>query len=156
VNLDCRLLTVHETKFRKSRLIPVHETTAAALANYESVRQRHAPTLASPFFFPSASGKRLPNRTVEHNFDQLRTQLGWQARGGHRRPRLHDLRHTFICRALLCGVRESTLVDSLVDTISTYVGHAKVSDTYWYLSATPELMNAAADRFATFAEGGAK
>jgi integrase len=156
VNLNGRLLTLRETKFRKSRLIPIHETTAAALANYEGARRRDAPTLGSPFYFATASGNRLPSRTVEHNFDQLRTQLGWQARGGHDNPRLQDLRHTFICRALLYGVQDSKPVDSLVDTISTYVGHAKVSDTYWYLSATPELMNAAANRFAKFAEGDAR
>lgn len=156
VDLDHCLLTVRETKFRKSRLIPIHSTTAAVLGDYEAVRKRHVSTFGSPFFFVSAAGRRLANRTVEHTFYRLRAQLDWKARGGHARPRLHDLRHTFICRALLCGAPESTPVDSIVDAIATYVGHVKVSDTYWYLSATPELMSGAADRFAAFAEGGAR
>jgi len=156
VDLEHRLLTVRETKFRKSRLIPIHSTTAAALGDYATVRQRHVATFGSPSFFVSAAGRRLANRTVEHTFDSLRTQLNWEPRGGHPRPRLHDLRHTFVCRALLCSARDSTPVDSIVDVISTYVGHVKVSDTYWYLSATPELMSTAADRFAAFAEGGAR
>jgi integrase len=69
---------------------------------------------------------------------------------------MQDLRHSFVCRALLKNGLESCAVDSLVDVISTYVGHAKVSDTYWYLSATPEMMAAASDRFESFAESRAR
>jgi integrase len=63
------------------------------------------------------------------------------------------LRHTFICKALLRG-QQNNQIDHVVDAISTYVGHAKVSDTYWYISATPELMSGASQRFSCFSSGG--
>jgi hypothetical protein len=78
--------------------------------------------------------------------------IGWVARGGHPQPRIHDMRHTFICRALLHGQQENQ-VDHVVDAIATYVGHTKVSDTYWYVSATPELMGIASGRFSRFSSG---
>ena len=156
VDLDHCILTVRETKFRKSRLVPIHTTTATALRDCEAIRRYHGSTLGSAFFFVSEAGKRLASRTVEDTFDRLRKQLAWKARGGHPQPRLHDLRHTFICRAVLRGSQETTRVDSIVDAIATYVGHVKVSGTYWYLSATPELMAAASVRFECFAEGGAR
>jgi integrase len=78
--------------------------------------------------------------------------LGWVARGGHAQPRIHDLRHTFICQALLRGQQDNQ-IDHVADAISTYVGHAKVSDTYWYISATPELMSGASQRFSRFSSG---
>ena len=86
-------------------------------------------------------------------FERLRHRLGWAARGGHPQPRIHDLRHTFICQALLLGQRDNR-IDHVADAISTYVGHAKVSDTYWYISATPALMNEASQRFCRFSAGG--
>jgi len=85
----------------------------------------------------------------------LRRQLGWVARGGHPQPRIHDLRHTFICRALLRGQQENRL-DHVADAIATYVGHAKVSDTYWYVTAIPELMGIASDRFSRFSSEGCR
>ena len=94
----------------------------------------------------------LPHRTVHHTFDVLRRRLGWVARGGHPQPRIHDLRHTFICRALLRGQQQNQL-DHVADAIATYVGHAKVSDTYWYVTAIPELMGIASERFSRFSSG---
>jgi integrase len=82
----------------------------------------------------------------------LRRRLGWVARGGHPQPRIHDLRHTFICRALLRGQQQNQL-DHVADAIATYVGHAKVSDTYWYVTAIPELMGIASERFSRFSSG---
>jgi integrase len=73
---------------------------------------------------------------------------------GHASPRIHDLRHTFICRSLLESYRRNQSPEHIMDALSTYVGHVKVSDTYWYLTATPELMTVAAERFAQFVEGG--
>jgi len=90
---------------------------------------------------------------VDYTFDVLRRRLAWVARGGHPQPRIHDLRHTFICRALLRGQQENRL-DHVADAIATYVGHVKVSDTYWYLTAIPELMGIASDRFSRFPSEG--
>ena len=89
-------------------------------------------------------------------FENLRTRLRWIARGGHSAPRIHDLRHTFICRSLLDCYHRNQPPDHIIDTLSTYVGHAKATDTYWYVSATPELMAVAAQRFACFVEGGGR
>lgn len=102
-----------------------------------------------------SGGLSVPPRTVHYTFDVLRQQLGWIARGGHPQPRIHDLRHTFTCRALLRGQQENRL-DHVADAIATYVGHAKVSDTYWYVTAIPELMGIASDRFSRFSSEGCR
>jgi integrase len=80
--------------------------------------------------------------------------LGWTARGGHAAPRIHDLRHTFICRRVRLWHEHGTDIDNAMVALSTYVGHAKVSDTYWYLTAAPDLMSVAGHRFEQFAEVG--
>jgi integrase len=145
------MLTVRETKFKKSRLVPVHASTVEVLTRYaKATATPRQPGVTT--FFLTAAGRPLPKRTVHHTFDVLRRRLGWVARGGHPHPRIHDLRHTFICRALLRGQQDNQ-IDHVVDAISTYVGHAKVSDTYWYLSATPELMGIASERFSRFSLG---
>jgi integrase len=141
-------LTVRQTKFRKTRLVPLHPTTASALKHYAEVRQRKLGHLRMESFFVSDQGTRLVPRTVESTFGTLRSRLGLVARGGHASPRLHDLRHTFICRGLLRNYRHGKSADHVIDALSTYVGHAKVSDTYWYVTAIPELMAIAAKRFA--------
>ena len=155
LNLDQLSFTVRETKFKKSRLVPIHVSTANALASYQKataavLRQKGVETV-----FLTAEGRPVPKRTIHHTFDRLRRRLGWVARGGHAQPRIHDLRHTFICQALLRGQQDNQ-IDHVADAISTYVGHAKISDTYWYLSATPELMSGASQRFSRFSSGGSQ
>jgi integrase len=145
-------LTVRQTKFKKSRLVPIHPSTVKALARYAKATARIPRQPGVRTFFVTAAGRSVPKRTVHHAFDVLRRGLGWVARGGHPQPRIHDLRHTFICRALLRG-QEDNQVDHVADAIATYVGHAKVSHTYWYVSATPELMGIASDRFSRFSSG---
>ena len=156
VDLDQKLLTVRETKFRKSRLVPLHSTTAAALARYAKVRQNKIGCQTLRAFFVSDRGEPLPDRTVHSTFEKLRGRLGWAARGGHSAPRIHDLRHSLICKVLLRSYQQRQPIDNVIDALSTYVGHAKVSDTYWYVTAIPDLMAIAAQRFAQFAEGGAR
>jgi integrase len=155
VDAEQALLTVHQTKFRKSRLVPLHPTTAAALKQYMEVRERKLGGIKVEAFFVSDRGKPLVDRTVHDTFETLRGQLGWVARGGHVAPRIHDMRHAFVCHALLRSYRQHQPIDQVIDALSTYVGHAKVSDTYWYVTAIPELMAIAAQRFAQAAEGGA-
>jgi integrase len=155
-DVEADRLTVRQTKFRKSRLVPVHVSTARALARYATVRDRTLRGVRIETFFVSGRGEPLAARTVESTFQTLRAQLGWVARGGHAWPRLHDLRHTFICHGLLRSYREGHPADHVIDALSTYVGHARVSDTYWYVTATPELMAIAAQRFESLAaDGGA-
>ena len=152
LNLRQSTLTVRETKFKKSRLVPIHPSTIKALARYAKATADISRQPGVRTVFVTAAGRSVPKRTVDHTFDVLRRGLGWVARGGHPQPRIHDLRHTFICRALLRGQQDSQ-VDHVVDAIATYVGHAKVSDTYWYVSATPELMGIASERFCRFSSG---
>jgi integrase len=152
VDLDAGVLTVRRTKFAKSRLVPLHPTTVRALQQYLALRRRHLPTVQDGPFLASARGTALAKRTVHWVFDQLRKQLRWTARGGHAAPRIHDLRHTFICRRVQLWHQHGTDIDNAMVALSTYVGHAKVSDTYWYLTAAPDLMSVAGRRFEQFAE----
>ena len=152
LNFNQATLTVRETKFKKSRLVPIHVSTVKALTRYANATADIPLQPGLRKFFLTPTGRSLPSRTVHHTFDVLRRGLGWIARGGHAQPRIHDLRHTFICRALLRG-QEENQVDHVADAIATYVGHAKVSDTYWYVSATPELMGIASGRFSRFSSG---
>jgi hypothetical protein len=97
-------------------------------------------------FFVFDHGQPVTYWKVGEIFRDLRRQLKWQARGGHPAPRIHDIRHTFVCRQLERWSKEGT-VDSNILALSTYIGHVKVSKTYWYVTATPELLAIAAKRF---------
>ena len=151
VDTDGGLLTVRQTKFCKSRLVSLHPTTTEALTRYLVARQRHVPSTPEAPLFVSPSGTGLAGPTVHNVFARLRNELGWIARGTHPAPRIHDLRHTFICRRVMLWHEVGTDIDNAMLALSTYVGHAKVSDTYWYLTGVPELMAMAGQRFEMFA-----
>jgi integrase len=144
-------LTIRQTKFCKSRLVPLHPTTTAALAQYLSARQRFIPAVPDAPLFVSPSGAALAKRTVHGVFARLRAKLGWVARGTLPVPRIHDLRHSFVCRRVMLWHETGADIDNAMLALSTYVGHAKVSDTYWYLTAVPDLMAVAAKRFELYA-----
>jgi integrase len=152
------MLTIRQTKFSKSRLVPLHATANEALQKYTASRQLYVPVRPEAFFFVSSSGAGLVNRTVHSAFERLRAELGWIARGTHAAPRIHDLRHTFICRRVQQWHQHGATIDNAMVALSTYVGHAKVSNTYWYLTGVPELMAIAGRNFEQFAskskEGG--
>lgn len=154
VDLPGALLTVRNTKFRKSRIVPLHPTTVAALQRYVNARRRRVSDRRIATFLVSDQGTALGDRMVHHTFATLRARLEWIGRGGYALPRIHDLRHTFLCRALVRSYQQQE-VDHVIDVLSTYVGHARVSDTYWYITAVPELLALAAERFAPHGEGGA-
>ncbi len=154
VNLVNGTLIVRETKFHKSRLLPLHPTVTLALSRYADRRRQVASTESCPPpFFVGLDGGKLHTRTVHWAFGHLREQLGWSARGDHASPRIHDLRHTFVCRRILKWHQEGVNVDNRMIALSTYLGHVKPSDTYWYLTAVPDLMEIVNRRFAHFAEG---
>lgn len=94
----------------------------------------------------------MGNRQVAHTFTQLRDQLGWVDRGGHGRPRVHDLRHSFAVRRLTLWHEQGGDLDQRMLALSTYMGHVKISYTYWCLTGTPELMSLAGARFERFAD----
>jgi integrase len=144
------LLTVRQSKFRKSRLVPLHPSTTQALKGYAELRDRLHPAPAHEAFFVTVRGTPLQATTVQYTFRQLRGQLRWPPDGG-RRPRIHDLRHTFACRRLMRCYEEGVDIDHAMAALSTYLGHARVTDTSWYLSDVPELLGLAAARFERFA-----
>jgi integrase len=96
----------------------------------------------------------LPKRTVHGVFQRLRGELGWTVRGAYPQTRIHDLRHTFICRRVQLWHKYGADIGNAMAALSTYVGHAKVSDTYWYLTGVPDLMALAGERFELFAAPG--
>ncbi len=144
VDLEEGILTIRATKFGKSRLVPLHATTVKVLADY---RQRREQCLAGhqvPYWFVNAQGGRLGYDSVLRAFRRLTASMPSQA--GRSRPRLHDLRHRFALMTLLHWYREGQDVQRLLPVLSAFLGHVQVSDTYWYLSACPELLEAAKER----------
>jgi len=145
-------LMIRETKFRKSRLLPIHDTTRRGLDLYLAARCRLAPVENAVFV--SNQGTVLPYSTVNAIFLNLARSIGLRKGPGHRGPRLHDLRHTFAVRSLekCAGNREA--VARHLTALSTYLGHTHVSDTYWYLQATPILLRDIAALSEAFYTGG--
>jgi integrase len=156
VDLCNDLITIRQTKFQKSRLVPLHASTATALRRYARFRDQKVSVPKSDSFFLSARGTTLYPQTVEYTFGCLRKRLGWVARGSYKFPRIQDLRHTFICHRLVSWYKQGVNVDNAILALSTYVGHTQVTDTYWYVTAIPELMAIATKRFERFAKGDTK
>jgi len=146
VDLEEGVLTVRESKFGKSRLVPLHPTTRAALRNYARRRDAHLGSRCGTHFFVAERGGRLLHQYVHRVFWRLSREVGLRRPGDHSGPRVHDFRHRFAIRTLLGWYREGTNVEQQLPALSTYLGHACVRDTYWYLSACPELMEEAARR----------
>ena len=132
-------LLIRATKFRKSRLMPLHQTTRRALDHYLVLRTRLG-VAADSALFVSVAGTALCYSTVIAIFLRLVRSLGLHAGPGHRGPRLHQLRHTFAVRSLEQCAGNPEAVSRHMTALSTYLGHAHASDTYWYLEATPLLM----------------
>ena len=145
------LLTIRRSKFRKTRLVPLHPSATQALQAYAQQRDRAHPIAAADAFFLTTRGTPLRRLTAEATFRQLRQQVSLSAQGGRRPPRIHDIRHTFVCRRLLRWYEEGIDIDHAIAALSTYLGHGEVTDTYWYLTAIPDLMELATARFERFA-----
>ncbi len=131
-------LIVRRTKFSKSRLVPLHPTASKALDQYLRARKRvHT---ADPHVFVTIHGGRIAYVTVAVTFLRILRALGIHGGRGTHRPGLHDLRHTFAVRSLeQCAMRQGDVARHGV-ALSTYLGHARVTDTYWYFQATPALL----------------
>jgi integrase len=156
VELSAGTLTIRQSKFAKSRCLPLHPSTVAALARYRRLRSRKVRTTAATPFFVGTRGQRLgqplSGRQVHRVFIELRDRLGWVNRGAHAGPRIHDLRHSFAVRRVMLWHERSIDIDQAMLALSTYLGHAKISNTYWYLTGVPELMALAGNKFERFAE----
>lgn len=145
VDLRRGVLVIRKTKFGKTREVPLHRTSVQALARYQHDRDRWVPRRRSPSFFVSTVGTRLIYQNVHETFLQLVYAAGLGERDP-RRPRIHDLRHTFAVRTVLAWHRAGEDVEAKLPTLSTYLGHIGPSSTYWYLTAIPELLESATAR----------
>ena len=136
-----RILTVRGTKFGKSRLVPIHRTTAGELKAYIERRNAlHVPEL-SPYLFINRTGRRLCRRRAYYVFADLLVSAGIRKLNSGRGPRLHDFRHRFAVQTLIDWYHTGQDVEQRLPTLSTFLGHVSVEDTYWYLTENPELMN---------------
>jgi integrase len=150
VRFDDALLTIRRTKFGKSRLVPVHASTADALRRYDAARDRVHPSPATPAFFVSERGRRLTDDSARHTFALVSRRAGLRPQTPGRRhgrgPRLHDLRHRFAATTLLHWYRAGRAVERDLPILATYLGHVHVQDTYWYLEALPDMLAIVATR----------
>ncbi len=147
VDLANGVLRLRETKFRKTRCIPLSKSTVAALRRYSRSRDLLI-ARRSTAFFVTEQGCRICREKVEFEFARVSCKLGLRAPGrkhGHG-PRLHDLRHTFAIRTLVNWYKMGLDVERELPRLSDFLGHKNLSSTYWYLSATPELLRLAAGK----------
>lgn len=147
-------LLIRETKFRKTRLVPLHDSAAAGLEHYLTRRREHAAT--DDHVFVGKRGRPLLYHAVQATFLSLLRRAGpWSTPGGHR-PRLHDLRHAFAVRALQGGPTGRRRIGQHMTALATYLGHVNIYSTYWYLEAAPDLMQDIVDVVETFMGRGAQ
>jgi integrase len=140
------VLTVRESKFGKSRLVPLHPTTMAALRGYLQLRRRAGAGNSTPAVFISAAGTRLRYCNVHATWKKLVASAGLTPRSASCRPRIHDLRHSLAVRSLLDAYAAGQDGQARLALLSTYLGHTDPASTYWYLSAAPELLALAGQR----------
>lgn len=156
VDLKAGVLTIRHSKFGKSRLVPLHPSAVATLQRYRRERDRWVrSTPETPLFIGSRGqllGQPLGERQAHRVFEQLRRQLGWTGRGAHGAPRIHDLRHSFAVKRWLLWHQQGVDLDQRMLALSTYLGHVKISSTYWYFTAVPQLMAIVGRRFEHFVD----
>jgi site-specific recombinase XerD len=148
---------IREAKFHKSRIVPLHETTAEQLRVYAGHRELMGFGRETPAFFVSSHGNRLAYDALRQRFHNLISMAGIQRREGVNGPTVHSLRHTFVVSRLRRWHEEGVDVERRLAHLATYLGHADYRDTYWYMTVTPELLSAATSEFrAPRLEGGAQ
>lgn len=152
VDLSAGLLTIRDSKFGKSRFVPLHPSATDALARYRQQRNRHLTRarVKPKAFFTDQKGKAIRYHRVETAFKSMRQEMGWDCPERLRLPRVHDLRHTFAVRRLLLWYEEGANIDQKISALATYLGHVNPTKTYWYLTAVPELLAIVGDRFERF------
>ncbi len=158
VDLQQGLLAIRDTKFGKSRSVPVEESVQAALAHYACRRDVIQPHRDTQAFLVSARGRRVTGSAARRTFAKLLRTIGLRAPKEGRRigrgPRLQDLRHTFATCRMLAWYRSGRDAERLLPALATYLGHGRVQDTYWYIEAVPELLQLAAKHQAARTSGG--
>lgn len=146
IDLGEGVIRVRETKFRKSRLVPIHPTVVKALRQYVRIRDRTCPQVQCRSFFVTEMGKRPTAKHMGKKFLALARKIGLRGPNGTAGPRLHDLRHTFAVRTMINWYRSGANVDACLPRLSTYLGHLDAAQSYWYVSAIPELLGLAVQR----------
>ena len=152
VDLAAGLLTVHRTKFGKTRFVPLHATTVRALKAYSALRDRMHPVAKSPYFFVLQRGGQVGERRLRKTFIELTRQTGLRGKTSNKGPRIHDFRHTLAVNTLVSWYHAGLDVERKMPLLSTFLGHTHVADTYWYLSASPHLLELIAGRLETDVE----
>jgi integrase/recombinase XerD len=147
-------LVIRETKFRKTRLVPLHDTTASGLQRY--LIRRHQVGVGDDHVFVGRRGRALPYSAVQCTFKTVLKAAGICAPPGRHRPRLHDLRHSFAVRALQASPTGRGRIGQHMVALATYLGHVNIYATYWYLEATADLLSDIAGAGETFMSGGAQ
>lgn len=149
VDLTHGILSIRQTKFGKSRFVPVHESTRAALARYAGRRDLLFPRRPTEAFFVSERSQRLPGGIVRDTFVTLSRCVGLRPQTPGRRgrgPRLQDFRHTFTTQTLIRWYQAGLDVGKELPKLATYLGHSDVCHSYWYMEGVPELLQLAAQR----------
>ena len=146
VDLGEAILTIRSTKFGKSRLVPMHASTVEVLADYLQRRRGFRPARSTNHVFVNDRGAPLSHDQALDTFQRLLKASGFANQRERRRPHLHDLRHRFAQKTLVQWYRDGQDVERRLPVLSAYLGHTEVRDTYWYLSARPELMTLAQER----------
>jgi integrase/recombinase XerD len=146
IDWSAGILTIKGTKFGKSRLVPLHRSTCKVLADYAQRRDDRFGERPEGPFFVNKNSNRLDKGEVHRTFYLLSRQIGLRAMNASRGPRLHDFRHRFAVETLLRWYRTGEDPKRRLPILSTYLGHAHVTDTYWYLTGTPELFREASER----------
>ena len=147
VDLDAGVITIHHAKFDRQRLVPLHATVTEKLCRYATHRDRLCAKPRTEAFFVSSVGTKLNRSGVDKALRVITTEMGIRTETVH--PRVHDLRHSFAVRTLIEWQRSGVSIDERISVLSTYLGHVSPADTYWYLSASPELMELVAERLDT-------
>jgi integrase/recombinase XerD len=154
LDLDPPQLHILETKFHKSRIVPLHPSTAAQLHLYRERRARWHYDALSEAFLVSEQGQPLRHQALHTWFTRLCRRLGFQPPEGARGPCLMSFRHTFAVTCVRRWYEQGQDVHALLPHLSVYLGHIRPQESYWYLTAVPELLGAAAQRFQTYVMGG--
>jgi integrase/recombinase XerD len=154
LDLDPPQLHILETKFHKSRIVPLHPSTAECLRHYHEQRAHLRYDGLSKALFVSEQGRHLQYRTLHDWFARLCQRLAIAPPAGGRQPCLMSFRHTFAVTRMQRWYQQGVDVQALLPHLSVYLGHVHPQESYWYLTAVPELLSAAAHRFEIFAQAG--
>ncbi|MBV8905858.1 MAG: tyrosine-type recombinase/integrase [Acidobacteriia bacterium] len=160
VDLDSGILSIRQTKFGKSRFVPVSDSTRAALQHYAKQRDTLSTRRRTDAFLVPERGSRLSGSAARRTFARISRVVGVRADTGTRRigrgPRLQDFRHCFAPRKLIEWYRAGLDVGRELPKLTTYLGHVDIAHTYWYLEAVPELLQLATERLGSRRAGGEK